>query len=140
MILLGLLGASCSKVPIYDVQASFALADAAWFEEEETLFVFYEVTAEQGLSDRSLIEITYVTDDERVVIDVNVPVIQEADVIRTRNGRIKYSYLKLACPPVGAPILQHMDGQLLYVNLHYNGESFIEAACPKEGRAGFFQG
>jgi hypothetical protein len=57
---------ACRKVPLHDVGASFALADASWFEEEQTLFVFYEVTAEQGLGEPSVIEITYATDDERV--------------------------------------------------------------------------
>ena len=59
-------GPACTKVPIFDVEAGFTLADAAWFAEEETLFVFYEVSAEQGLGEPSVIEITYVTDDERV--------------------------------------------------------------------------
>lgn len=58
--------ASCGKVPIHDVGAAFLLADTSWFAEEETLFVFYEVEAEQGISENSLIEITYATDDERV--------------------------------------------------------------------------
>jgi hypothetical protein len=57
---------SCRKVPIVDVYAAFALADTAWFEAEQTLFVFYEVTAEQGLGDPSVIEITYTTDDQIV--------------------------------------------------------------------------
>ena len=57
---------SCSKVPIDDVDASFTLADTAWFEDEQTLFVFYSVSAEQGLGDPSVIEITYTTDDEIV--------------------------------------------------------------------------
>ena len=57
---------ACGKVPIYDVYAGFTLADAAWFAEEETLFIFYEVTAEQGLGEPSVVEITYVTDDGRV--------------------------------------------------------------------------
>lgn len=57
---------ACSKVPIHDVNAGFELADVSWFAEEETLFVFYDVTAEQGLGDPSVIEITYTTDDERV--------------------------------------------------------------------------
>lgn len=58
--------ASCSKVPIHDVAAGFTLADASWFAEEETLFVFYDVSAEQGLGDQSVLEIAYVTDDETV--------------------------------------------------------------------------
>ncbi|MCB9743059.1 MAG: hypothetical protein H6740_10695 [Alphaproteobacteria bacterium] len=61
-----LAGASCRKVPLYDVNAAFDVADAAWFENEETLFVFYDVTAEQGIGEPSVIELTYTTDDERV--------------------------------------------------------------------------
>lgn len=57
---------SCSKVPIVDIQAGFTLADASWFAEEDTLFVFYEVQAEQGIGEESVIEVTYTTDDERV--------------------------------------------------------------------------
>lgn len=57
---------SCGKVPIYDVQAGFELADAAWFAEEETLFLFYEVSAEQGLGEPSVIELSYTTDDGRL--------------------------------------------------------------------------
>lgn len=55
--------ARCDKVPIVDIQASFTLADASWFEDEQTLFVFYRVTAEQGLGPASQIELTYRTDD-----------------------------------------------------------------------------
>lgn len=63
-LLLGLaLGASCRKVPIHDVGAAFALADVTWFAQEETLFVFYTVTAEQGLGDPTVVELTYTTDE-----------------------------------------------------------------------------
>lgn len=51
------------KVPLTDIFARFVVADAVWFAEEETLFVFYEVEADQGLGDESLFEIRYVTDD-----------------------------------------------------------------------------
>ncbi len=57
---------SCGKVPLFGVEAGFTLADASWFAEEETLFIFYVVEAEQGLGSPSVIEITYTTDDERV--------------------------------------------------------------------------
>lgn len=57
---------SCNKVPIYAVNAGFNVADTAWFEDEETLFVFWEVQAEQGLGDPSVVEITWATDTERV--------------------------------------------------------------------------
>ncbi|MEZ4316665.1 MAG: hypothetical protein R3F61_04155 [Myxococcota bacterium] len=56
---------SC-KVPIHGVEAAFTLADASWFDEEDTLFVFYEVSAEQGIEDPSVIEISFATDTERV--------------------------------------------------------------------------
>ena len=59
-------GTSCNKVPIVDIAASFSIADAAWFAEEHTLFIFFRVQADQGLGPDSQIEITYRTDD-RVV-------------------------------------------------------------------------
>jgi len=55
--------ASCGKVEIVPVNAEFLQADAAWFQEEKTLFFFYEVTAEQGLGDPSVVEATWLTDD-----------------------------------------------------------------------------
>ncbi len=65
--LLGLVGVlSCTKVPVSDIDARFDLADAAWFADEETLFFFYELSAEQGLSRFSVVEITYRTDTEDV--------------------------------------------------------------------------
>jgi hypothetical protein len=58
---------ACNKVPIHDVDAGFVIADASWFADEETLFVFYEVSADQGLSrEHSVIEVTYTTDDGTV--------------------------------------------------------------------------
>lgn len=54
---------ACWKQPITDVEAAFAIADAVWFAEEETLFVFYRVDAEQGLRPESQVEITWQTDD-----------------------------------------------------------------------------
>ena len=59
-------GTSCGKVPIHDVEAEFLRADTAWFAAEETLFVFYEVEALQGIGDPSVIEISWNTDTERV--------------------------------------------------------------------------
>jgi hypothetical protein len=64
--MLALAAPSCGKVPIHDVEAAFLVADVAWFAEEETLFAFYDVRAEQGISENSVIEITYSTDQERV--------------------------------------------------------------------------
>ena len=60
------LGTACGKVPIHDVEAEFLRADTVWFSAEDTLFVFYEVEALQGIGDPSVIEITWNTDTERV--------------------------------------------------------------------------
>jgi len=61
-----LLPTSCLKVPITDINAFFALADATWFDEEDTLFVFYEVSAEQGLGEPSAVQIRYESDEGSV--------------------------------------------------------------------------
>jgi len=58
--------AGCGKVRLNDVGASFVQADATWFEVEETLFVFYQVDAAQGLGSLSQVELRYTTDDEIV--------------------------------------------------------------------------
>ena len=42
---------SCRKVPLFDVNAGFTVADVSWFAEEDTMFVFYNVTAEQGIGE-----------------------------------------------------------------------------------------
>jgi hypothetical protein len=60
-------GAVCEpKVPIVDVGATFSIAEATWFEAEETLFVFYRVDVVQGLSSTARMELGYLTDTERV--------------------------------------------------------------------------
>ena len=64
--LLPVLCGSCSKVPLIPVDAGFVTADASWFAEEQTLFIFTEVSADQGLGDPSVIEIRYTTDTEDV--------------------------------------------------------------------------
>lgn len=62
-LLLLLATASCQKAPLDLVESGFVLSDATWFAEEETLFVFYEMWAEQGLTDDSVIEVSWVTDE-----------------------------------------------------------------------------
>ncbi len=52
---------TCSKVPLHDIAANFNVASATWFEAEQTLFVFYEVHAEQGVSADSVVEMQYET-------------------------------------------------------------------------------
>jgi hypothetical protein len=57
--------AACQKVPVTDISAGFSLADATWFEQEQTLFVFWRVQAEQGIGPDSQVEISYLTDVEQ---------------------------------------------------------------------------
>lgn len=52
------------RAPINDINAGFVIADAAWFEAEQTLFVFYQVDAQQGLGPESQLEISWRTDTE----------------------------------------------------------------------------
>lgn len=57
---------SCEpKVPIVDVGAVFSIADASWFEDEQTLFIFYRIDSLQGLSPESQMEIAFTTDDRQ---------------------------------------------------------------------------
>lgn len=51
------------KVGLTNVAAGFAIAEATWFEDEQTLFFFYRVNSEQGLSDASQIEVAWLTDE-----------------------------------------------------------------------------
>lgn len=62
LIVMVVASSACGKVPLTDVHAEFSRADATWFADEETLFVFYRVDAEQGLGTESRIEISYRTD------------------------------------------------------------------------------
>lgn len=55
---------SCPKVPLVDIHAGFVMSDAVWFEDEQTLFVFYRVEAQQGIEPLSLLELRYRTDAE----------------------------------------------------------------------------
>ncbi len=65
-MLLAAQAVGCEKAPLFDVGAAFALADVTWFGGEDTLFVFYELTAEQGLNDEGVVEITWTTDKVRM--------------------------------------------------------------------------
>ncbi|MEL6545227.1 MAG: hypothetical protein AAFQ82_11425, partial [Myxococcota bacterium] len=56
----------CDKVGLTEVSAFFSVSEATWFESEQTLFFFYQLDADQGLDARSVIEVRYDTDSERV--------------------------------------------------------------------------
>jgi hypothetical protein len=109
--------AGCWKVPITPVNAAFELADLAWFEEEETLFVFYQVRAEQGLSRESVVELRYHTDDEDrdwtevsslPTVHTHVPVTCGVDSLCGSAS------LHVTRPPraVGVRLRYHRDGEM----------------------------
>ena len=73
-----------------------------------------------------------VTSDLRLVADVKVILRRHAEIIKSRNARIKYSYLKLACPPADAAVFTTVPGEkTLWIRLHHQGDTLIEAGCPK---------
>lgn len=121
--------AACEKVPLVDIHAEFTLADAAWFSEEETLFIFYRVEAEQGLGPESQIEISYRTDDGEVSwtpVSELTPVHTHVPVDCGNNARCGSTSLHVAHAPrqVGVRLRYHRDGELTLpapVNLNLIG-------------------
>jgi hypothetical protein len=112
-----LLVAGCGKVPIIDVGARFVLADASWFAEESTLFIFTEVEAEQGLGDPSVLEITYRTDDAFVdwtPLDELVPVHTHVPVDCGPKALCASASVRVPQEPreVGLRLRYHRDGEL----------------------------
>lgn len=73
----------------------------------------------------------YIGDEKNIVVDIHVPRFEHAEVIRKRSERIKYSYLKLACPPSDAWVFDWLDGDdRIWINLHHHGVSLLKAPCP----------
>ncbi len=109
---------SCSKVPLTDVSAQFAVADAAWFEEEDTLFLFWNVEAEQGLGDFSVVEVRYITDHDRLdwTAVSDLATVHSHDTVdcgpRTHCGSTS---LQLSSEPrdVQLRLRYHRDGELI---------------------------
>lgn len=116
-VVLALASAGCVKVPIDDIQAGFALADATWFAEESTLFFFYDVTAQQGISTESVLEITYRTDDrvqDWVGIDT-LDFVHPHEPVDCGFGRLCGSLsLQVDLPPrdVGLRLRYHREGEV----------------------------
>ncbi len=112
-----LLLSGCSKVGIHGVGAGFTLADVSWFQSEQTLFVFTEVFAEQGIGDPSVVEITYTTDDGRVPwtpIDELPSVHPHVAVDCGPNALCGSNSVFVPQPPrqVGVRLRYHRDGDL----------------------------
>ncbi len=81
----------------------------------------------------------YINSDMNLVVDVHVPRFDHAEVIRTRSQRVRFSYLKLACPPENAWVYEWLQGkERIWINLHHHGKSLMLAACPSSSQSGFF--
>lgn len=105
------------KVPITDIGAFFSIADATWFEREQTLFFFYRVEASQGLSDASQIEISWRTDDVTQAFAPlsSLPMVHEHVAVscgpRTICGSVSVAVEKIP-RDVQMRLRYHRDGEL----------------------------
>jgi len=75
-----------------------------------------------------------VNDKMRVEMDVEVAYHHQAEFIKTRSGRVKYSYLKLACPAPDAKVYRHLPKyEAVWIHLYFNNDLIVSGACPKTG-------
>jgi hypothetical protein len=107
----------CGKVAITDIKASFSLSDVAWFQDEQTMFVFYRVDAEQGIQAESLIELKYRTDELDVPwtdLALLTPVHTHLPVDCGANSRCGSLSIKVENTPrqVGLRLRYHRDGAI----------------------------
>jgi hypothetical protein len=81
----------------------------------------------------------HINQDMNLMVDVHVPRFDHAEVIRTRSERVRYSYLKLACPPENAWVYEWLHGRdRIWINLHHHGKTLMQAPCPSNNDKGFF--
>ena len=107
----------CGKVPVTDINASFSISDVTWFQDEQTMFVFYRVDAEQGIGAESLIELKYKTDDVQVPwtdLKLLAPVHTHLPVDCGVTSRCGSLSLKVDKVPreVGLRLRYHRDGEI----------------------------
>jgi hypothetical protein len=68
----------------------------------------------------------------RLEMDVEVAYAYQADFIRSRSGRVRYSYLKLACPPPEGKVYTVLgERENVWLRLNYNNEVLVSGLCPK---------
>lgn len=83
----------------------------------------------------------HIDDKLAIVVDVHVPKFSHAQVIRQRSERIRYSYLKLACPPPDAWVFEWLHGEnRIWINLHHHGDTIVKAPCPSNTDKGYLAG
>ena len=135
-------GQGCGvKVPVVDINAGFTLADAAWFEEEQTMFVFWNVGAEQGLGPESQIEVTWRTDDTFVpwtAISDLPPIHTHLPVLcgpRTMCGSTSIKIQKVP-REVGLRLRYHRDGELSVYPWAYLSDAGFSDAGPSDTGGG----
>ncbi|NQW01037.1 MAG: hypothetical protein HQ483_15130 [Rhodospirillales bacterium] len=74
---------------------------------------------------------TRVTDQDKLEMDVDVADYDKAKFIMSRTGRIRHSYMKLACPELEADVYRQLPkNETVWIQLHYNGEPIVSGACP----------
>ena len=74
---------------------------------------------------------TRVTDQNKLEMDVDIANFHQAKVIESRSGRVRHSYMKLACPELGATVYQQLPkGENIWIQLHYSGKPIVRGACP----------
>ena len=74
---------------------------------------------------------TRVTEDNKLEMDVDIANYHQAKVIESRSGRVRYSYMKLACPDLDATVYQQLPkNETIWIQLHYNGNPIVRGACP----------
>ncbi len=122
--------AACQKVPLTDIYAGFTLADATWFAQEQTLFVFYRAEAEQGFGPESQLELSYLTDE----LDVPWTPLAQLSPVHTHvpvdcgpNGRCGSISLHVEKVPrrVWLQLRYHADGEMTLpaeLSFHVVGE------------------
>lgn len=77
----------------------------------------------------------HLTEDLRLEMDVNVTYHYQAEFIKTRNGRIRYSYLKLACPGPESEVFKFLpEKSTVWVRLLYENELIVAGGCPSSLR------
>jgi len=74
----------------------------------------------------------FVNDKQQVELDIDLAYSYQAEFIKSRNGRVQFSYVKLACPPPEAKVYSILPKfESVWVHLLYNKELIVKGACPK---------
>jgi hypothetical protein len=107
------------KVEVTPLAPTVTTADATWFEEEETLFFFYDVHAEQGLEPESRVEVSWRTDSAEqpwTPVSELAPVHTHVPVDCGPKARCGSTSVRVAERPrdVRLRLRYHPDGELAF--------------------------